>query len=335
MKWDGFFDQFRRVSESYVPPHTAGIIPHTHNSKHCGRVLFYDFAGETEYYSSHAAILENIAISKKGDNIFVLVVNLKENSNSVSNILHYWVSFIQHLNFDTKRSSLMVIGSHLDAVSKETSEMHQTTLHVFCDKVRASQIVQSASYFLLNCCKPQSRQLKDFQNKISSLIANSPRYQLSLHASTLLGMLEKDFSQVAACTVQTVLSHIKATSIALPMNISALTQIVYELHELGLLLLIGTSARERSLVVLNITQLTHEVHKLLFSQQATQNLKKYIEEEDMTSFNVGILPEKVLEKILLKHITKECLVHLQYCQEINLQVHPLCSHSKPDLQHHF
>ena len=109
MKQEGFFDQFRRVSESYVPPHTAGIIPHTHNSKHYGRVLFYDFAGETEY-SSHAAIPENIAISKKGDNIFVLVVNLKENSNSVSNILHYWVSFIQHLNFNTKRFSLIIIG---------------------------------------------------------------------------------------------------------------------------------------------------------------------------------------------------------------------------------
>ena len=260
LKREGFFDQFQKVSESYVPPHTAGIVPHTHNSKHYGRVVFYDFAGETEYYSSHAAILENIATSEKGDNIFVLVVNLEESSNSVSHILHYWVSFIQHLKFDAKSFSLVIIGSHLDMVCKETSEMHKAHFHEFLD----------APYFLLNCCRPQSKQLKEFQDHISGLIANSPRYQLSLQASTLLGMLETDFSLVAACTVQTILSQIGVTGIALPKNITALLPVLYELHELGLLFLTGTSVGESSLVVLNITQLTNEVHKLLFSPQATQ-----------------------------------------------------------------
>ena len=68
MKREGFFESFGRVSESSVPPHTAGIIPSIHTSKHLGRVLFYDFAGDQEYYSSHAAILEKLA-SSKGDNI--------------------------------------------------------------------------------------------------------------------------------------------------------------------------------------------------------------------------------------------------------------------------
>ena len=317
LKREGFFDKFKKLTESNVPPHTAGIIPHTHNSKHYGRVLFYDFAGETEYYSSHAAILENIAKSKKGDNIFALVVNLNESSDSVSNILHYWVLFIQQLNFDTKRSSLIIIGSHLDVVSKETSEMHETTFREFLSVINSTGVMRSAIYLLLDCCQPQSKQIKEFQNHISGLITNSPRYQLSLQASTLLGMLETDFRQVAACTVQTVLDHIEVTGIALPKDITALLPILHELHELGLLFFLpGTSAGESSLVVLNITQLTNQVHKLLFSPQATQNLKKYIKKEDMASFNVGILPEKVLEKILPKHITKECLIHLQYCQKI-------------------
>ena len=51
---------FRTVSETSVPPHTADIIPSIYRSKHYGRVLFYDFAGDPEYYSSHAAILENL-----------------------------------------------------------------------------------------------------------------------------------------------------------------------------------------------------------------------------------------------------------------------------------
>ena len=317
LKLEGFFDTFRRISESIVPPHTAGIVPHTHNSSLYGRVLFYDFAGDTEYYSSHAAILEDIATLKKGDNIFVLVVNLKETSDSVSNILHYWVSFIQNLNFETERSSLIIIGSHLDVVSKETSQEHEATFREFFRVINYTGIVQSATFLLLDCCHPKSKQIKELKQLICGFTVFSPRYQLSLHASTLLGMLEKDFSQVAACTVQTVLSHIKVTGIALPNDITALFPILHELHELGLLFLTSTSAEESSLVVLNITKLTNEVHKLLFSQQSTQDLKKYIDNEDMTSFNVGILPEKVLEKILPEHITKECLIYLQYCQEIH------------------
>ena len=60
LRREGFFKSFQRVSESSVPPHTAGIIPTEYYSKHFGRILLYDFAGDVEYYSSHAAILENV-----------------------------------------------------------------------------------------------------------------------------------------------------------------------------------------------------------------------------------------------------------------------------------
>ena len=64
MKREGFFQSLGRVSSS-VPPHTAGIVPSVHTSKQYGRILFYDFAGDPEYYSSHAAILENLAYSSE------------------------------------------------------------------------------------------------------------------------------------------------------------------------------------------------------------------------------------------------------------------------------
>ena len=78
LKREGFFQSFSKVSESSVPPHTAGIIPSVHTSREYGRVLFYDFAGDAEYYSSHAAIFESLAASRKGDNIFIVVVDLRE-----------------------------------------------------------------------------------------------------------------------------------------------------------------------------------------------------------------------------------------------------------------
>ena len=37
----------------------------------------------------------------------------------------------------------------------------------------------------------------------------------------------------------------------------------------------------------------------------------------ISSFNIGILPQPLLDKLLPQHITKECLIQLQYCQEIS------------------
>ena len=116
LKREGFFESLWRVSESSVPPHTAGIVPSIHTSKHYGRVLFYDFAGDAEYYSSHAAILENLACTSKGDNIFIIVVDLREDSHKISCLLNYWVSFIQYQLFKERKPQLVILGSHLDLV---------------------------------------------------------------------------------------------------------------------------------------------------------------------------------------------------------------------------
>ena len=45
------------VSADDVPLHTAGIVPSFYDDKYGRRCLYYDFAGDTEYYSSHSAIL--------------------------------------------------------------------------------------------------------------------------------------------------------------------------------------------------------------------------------------------------------------------------------------
>ena len=55
LKRESLWDSFTRVSKSSVPPHTAGIVPSIHTRKYYGKVLFYDFAGDAEYYSSGGA----------------------------------------------------------------------------------------------------------------------------------------------------------------------------------------------------------------------------------------------------------------------------------------
>ena len=314
MKREGFF-QFGKVSESSVPLHTAGIVPSIYVSKHYGRVLFYDFAGDPEYYSSHAAILENIASSRKGDNIFIIVVDLREDIPTIRNSLHYWFSFVLHQKF-CGNNNINIIGSHSDLVVKEKIEESEKLFRYFFENNSGPEYKNE--YFKLDCRKPKSKDLKMIQDNIISLTQKSPRYSLSLDATILLGLLEKDFGNVTACSAQTILDHIEITGILLPKNITSLLPVLQELHEIGVLFMTRDDKCDNLQVVLNISKLTNEVHKLLFSNEAKLELTKDIENKDTTSSsNIGILPKAFLDKILPEYITKECLVQLQYCQEIS------------------
>ncbi len=96
--------------------------------------------------------------------------------------------------------------------------------------------------------------------------------------------------------------------------------LIRELHDLGLLMVIereGDSI-ENHIIILKISTFTSNVHKNLFSESAKADLTEHI---DQLKFSVGIIPESLLERVLPEYITKESLLQLQYCHEIeNLHV---------------
>ena len=295
LKRESFFKSLQRVSESSVPPHTAGIIPSVYTSKFYGRILLYDFAGDPEYYSSHAAVLENIASSKKGNNIFLIVVDLS--SPNVKSSLHYWTSFIQQQKFSEMTLSLGVVGSHFDVASKIALFNNSKIIHEFCCSLESDFSLLSTSCFTIDCCNPWSRGIGDLQKQILSQTKDSQSYRLSEEASVLLGLLEKDFSEVTACPIRTILSHIKESGVCLPDTAKTLHPIISELHEIGVLLLLGDHTKGHYHVVLKSPKLTNEVHEILFSQDAVSKLKNKLKLSQNVSV-AGIIPENHLQEIL-------------------------------------
>ena len=310
LKKEGFFESLRRVSESSVPPHTAGIIPTIHTSKHYGRVLFYDFAGDAEYYSSHAAILENVASTRNSDNIFIIVVDLREDSHKINRLLNYWVSFISYQLFENKKPYLVILGSHLDLVRARGTDR----AYKFERDIAETGGLRDSACFMLDCCKPGSGEINSVVQHIKMLVKDSPRYSLSNEGSVLLGLLEMDFQHVTACPIQTVISHIKDTKVYLPTDVESLCNILFELHELGLLFMIKGQGDNNVQLVLNMSRLTGDVHQLLFSKEAIKRLRE--KSGNVTLFHVGIVSEGLLSEVLPAHITKEILIQLQYCQVI-------------------
>ena len=84
------FGSFRNVKG--VKPFTAGIIPVKLKHKTLGNIILHDFAGHSEYYSSHSAVIENLLQGSGG--VFLIVVNILE--REAVKQLHQWLTVVRN-----------------------------------------------------------------------------------------------------------------------------------------------------------------------------------------------------------------------------------------------
>ena len=308
------------VTTEDVPLHTAGIVPSFFDDKHGGRCLYYDFAGDTEYYSSHSAILEIVSQSIVGRSVYIVVANLTKDIVVICNELGYWLSFVSYhakVIDSAHKLKVVVVLSHYDGpnLPEASSKIEGIELYLKANsKNYNAEILDIVDAIPSNCCKPRSS--KTIEDTLQRISQDTHPYSLSLESTLLHGLLEKDFKNVVACQFTNLVSHVKDTGIALPTTALGLHPIVKELHDIGLLMMIGRSDEplENHLLLLNPCTLTNEVHQNLFSKTAAH---KFLSILGPRYANMGIIPESCLHKLLPDHITKECLIQLQYCQEFS------------------
>ena len=85
-----------------VEPLTAGINVHTFTSHEIGNVVLYDLAGHREYYSSHAAVLENLMLSSPA--VFLVLSKLINDRETMRKDLFYWFNFLENVSREMKSS---------------------------------------------------------------------------------------------------------------------------------------------------------------------------------------------------------------------------------------
>ena len=295
-------------------PHTAGIVPSVYETEKYGRIIFYDFAGHREYYSSHAAILENLDTSK-GLNLYLVVCDMRNDNDLITKRYGYWLSFLTYNseNWVDTESTIVPVGSHADLLNQKTINAKLSLLNQISLQFNSINIKQCIA---MDCRKSGSSAVNEIKQLCKETSLSIPPVGLSLETSILLGLLLKDFSNVTACTVHTVIAHIDDTGIPLPRSSLLLHPLFRELHDLGLLLVIDKEGNplDNYTIILKISTLTSDVHNSLFSQAGKAELARHT---DKLKLSVGIVPESLLEKVLPEYITKECLLKLHYCQEID------------------
>ena len=295
------FGTFRNVKG--VEPCTAGIIPTKLQHKTLGNIILHDFAGHSEYYSSHSAVIENLLQGSGG--VFLIVVNILEKEGVKQ--LHQWLTVVRNeAQKALDQCHIIVVASHVDEISifhrGQTKEKIQEIIgRERCDSV------------YLDCRKLGGSGMDSFFNKLSSAcesIRSTSGRNLSLYCHMMYGLLEERKENIL--TLSDVMSAAKDNdSYVLPDEREETLEVLHSLDSIGLISVL--KSEEKVWIIVNKGILLSEVNGILF---APETFKEHV---DIAS-NTGIVSVSGLTRLFPDYDPDMLICFLkkmELCQEMN------------------
>ena len=294
---------FRNVGG--VVPCTAGIIPYKLQHRTLGNIILHDFAGHSEYYSSHSAVIENLLQGSGG--VFLIVVNILEKEPVKQ--LHQWLTVVRNeAEKALNECHVIVIVSHVDEIftnpfekKRRKEEIQEIIVRERCDSV------------FLDCRKLGGSGVDSFFNKLSSAcesIRSTSGRNLSLYCHMMYGLLEERKENIL--TLSDVMSAGKDNDdYFIPDKREDILDVLDSLHSIGLISVL--KSEDKVWVVVNKGILLTEVDGILF---APATFKEHV---DIAS-NTGIVSVSGLTRLFLKYDPDMLicfLKNMELCQEIN------------------
>uniref|UniRef100_A0A1X7SPD7 Uncharacterized protein n=1 Tax=Amphimedon queenslandica TaxID=400682 RepID=A0A1X7SPD7_AMPQE len=217
---------FRNVGG--VVPCTAGIIPYKLQHRTLGNIILHDFAGHSEYYSSHSAVIENLLQGSGG--VFLIVVNILEKEPVKQ--LHQWLTVVTNeAHKALSQCHVIVIVSHVDEIfnpferRRRKEEIQEIIVRERCDSV------------FLDCRKLGGSGVDSFFNKLSSAcesIRSTSGRNLSLYCHMMYGLLEERKENIL--TLSVVMSAGKDNDdYFVPDKREDVLDVLHSLHSTGLI----------------------------------------------------------------------------------------------------
>ena len=293
---------------------TAGIIPHHIQSEQLGNFVVYDFAGQQEYYSSHAAVLEQVM--RRSAAMFLCVVDMSESKEKICESLDYWLSFIDNACSTAEGlSHVMIVGSHADQVTSSVEEIEKSSLLQEI-AVRRIKYQQYIGYLSMDCRRADSNTssclITTLTNSQKAITANQP--VISFYSHVVYAFLCTKL-KVVCCTLQYLVSEVAMENdFSLPNNQYVLEDILTTLSDRGLILFIHDY--QSSWVIVNTEVLLKEINGTLFAPD------HFKEHRDLAS-NTGIVPVSNLDEVFPKYSSEMLvgfLTSLDFCQPVDPSV---------------
>ena len=303
---------FSRVKN--VPCCTAGIIPITFRSKKFGNTVLYDMAGQYEYYTSHAAVIENTVLSSPP--AFVVVVDLSESDDKIMERVKYWWSFIDN---HTARSivppHVILIGSHADVIKARGVSVQEKMSTISSALRGLSSSFHFVGQVALDCRDPVSSVLGQFCYLVDqSCTALRQTVDIDLRCHVAYSFLLETFEDRVACTVSEIAAQITATDTLLPQNPDQLAHLMSSLSDKGLVLLVMASdSIEESWVILQKQEVLNEFNGTIFAPENFREHKDFAR-------STGVVPFSRIKQEFPRYdpaMIVGFLTHLEFCFKID------------------
>ena len=324
--WAPLVDNFiRRKKVDGVSQRTAGIVPRVFKSRFYGEVLFYDFAGQEAYYSSHAAVIKTSVDTCPP--VFILVIGIHKDDTAITHSISYWLGIITNQcgNMEGK-APLIVVGSHADLVkeSAEADRMNQ----IISQAVQKYAPFDLVTVIPMDCRYSNSDGMKLLRRSVGTT-CNSIRSKLSVSLNShmfLIYLIEKLSSELALTLekVQTELETAiqqqskkhKEVLPFIPTTIPRLVEICVQLSDKGhILFLFNKTSPEKSFIIIDKAALLAEINGTMF---APEDFKQHCQ----LATSTGVVPRsKLAEQFPKFHSTMliRFLSHLELAVPIKDQ----------------
>ena len=292
---------FRNVGG--VVPYTAGIIPYKLQHRTLGNIILHDFAGHSEYYSSHSAVIENLLQGSGG--VFLIVVNILE--KEAVKQLHQWITVVKNeAQKALNQCHVIVIVSHVDEIDNSVERRRKEEIQEIIVRERCDGV-------FLDCRKLGGSGMDSFFQKLSSAcesIRSTSGRNLSLYCHMMYGLLEERKENIL--TLSNVMSAGKDNNdYFIPDKREDVLDVLDSLHSTGLISVL--KSEDKVWVVVNKGILLTEVDGILFAP------KTFKEHVDIAS-NTGIVRVSSLTRLFPKYDPDMLICFLKkmdLCQELN------------------
>ena len=289
---------------------TAGINYHNVRSHEVGNIILYDLAGHQEYYSSHAAVLENLLLRTPA--VFTIVIDSTKGLEYFKKQLYYWFTFIENVCANlTKPSQVIVVGSHADQFTGSYDELKLHVNYVVKDAVRKQEY---RGFVAMECHRPAGKGFPEFIVHLCESCkavvdkSDSISYYCHVHYAYLQKL------QKVAIRFNELIESLKTLGDpSLPSDEAVVVDYLSILSDIGLVLFLRNKIVSNSWIVIDKSTLLAEVNGVLFNQ----NIKRL---PMPTSSNTGIVHVNVLRELFPTYDTNmliDFLKSMEFCHVID------------------
>ena len=296
---------------------TTGINAHTITSHEVGNIVLYDLAGHKEYYSSHAAILENVMLSTPA--VFAILSKMTDSLDIIKSDLYYWFNFIKNTSLQlssSKPSQILVIGSRLDEMTDGFEDVSKVVAEV---AEKADHTQEYCGFLPIECHRPEGKGVKEFVATLSysckAVLDRSDKISFYCHVQfSFLQLLRNDENIIAISLMELCAVLQKRDDPSLPSQKSVLLEFLTTLSDKGLILFLKNEDDAQSWIVIDRAALLNEVNGVLFAPEEIKHAHQNI------ASNTGIVPKSILQKLFPKRNTDMLigfLKSLQFCHVLD------------------